>query len=311
MLALVNTPDAENPAEIREVEEPTPAPNEALVEVRAFSINRGELSLLANRPEGWRPGQDIAGVVARAAADGSGPAEGAQVTAVVDEAGWAERAAVPTTRVGVLPDSVSLGAGATLGVAGLTALRALRVGGSLLGARVLVTGASGGVGRFAVQLAHMGGAEVTAVAGSRRRAEGLEDLGAGRIVTDGDDLDGVFDLILEGVGGPSLERSVGVLAPDGVVVLYGASTEEPARIGLFDFAGDRGAGGLGGSIHSFGVYATDIETFGLDLGYLAGLVGEGRLVAPVSLEENWRNLGTAVEALRNRRVKGKAVLSVG
>ncbi len=70
-----------------------------------------------------------------------------------------------------------------------------------------------------------------------------------------------FDLVLEGIGEPSLERPVGVLAPGGVTVLYGASTGEPSRIGLFDFAGNRGAGGLGDSIHSFGVYATDIETF--------------------------------------------------
>lgn len=104
---------------------------------------------------------------------------------MVDETGWAERAAAPTARVGLLPDNVSFGAGASLGVAGLTALRALRVGGSLLGARVLVTGASGGVGRFAVQLASLGGAEVTTVAGSQERARGLEDLGADNIVVDG------------------------------------------------------------------------------------------------------------------------------
>jgi NADPH:quinone reductase len=187
MLALVNTPDGGEPVEIREVDEPDPATDETLVEVRAFSINRGELSLLSSRPEGWRPGQDVAGVVAQAAADGSGPPQGARVVAVADEAGWAERAAAPSTRVGILPDDVSFGAGSTLGVAGLTALRALRTGGSLLGARVLVTGASGEVGRFAVQLVRMGGADVTAVAGSEERAEGLEDLGASRVVVGAED----------------------------------------------------------------------------------------------------------------------------
>jgi NADPH2:quinone reductase len=65
--------------EIREVEEPDPAPDETLVEVRAFSINRGEPSLLSNRPEGWQPRQDVAGVVARATADGSGPSQGTRV----------------------------------------------------------------------------------------------------------------------------------------------------------------------------------------------------------------------------------------
>lgn len=201
---------------------------------------------------------------------------------------------------------MSFSAGATLGVAGLTALRALRVGGSLLGARVLVTGASGGVGRFAVQLAHAGGARVTAVAGSPERAEGLEELGARAVVTGEEDLGGPYDLVLEGVGGPSLERSIGALTPEGVVVLYGASTEEPARIALIDFAG-----GLGGSIRSFGVYATGLDTFGEDLEYLATLVSAGRLSAPVGLEKSWRELGEAAAALRDRRVKGKAVLSVG
>ncbi len=108
---------------------------------------------------------------------------------------------------------------------------------------------------------------------------------------------------MEGVGGPFLERSVRALAQDGVAVLYGASAREPARIGLFAFAGE-----LGGSIRSFGVYATDTGTFGRDLAYLAGLVSEGRLIASVGLQRSWRELGPAARALRDCRVKGKAVL---
>jgi len=79
MLALVNTPSAATPVELREVAEPEPGPDEAIVEVRAFSLNRGELALLAGRAEGWRPGQDIAGVVVQAAADGGGPKKGTRV----------------------------------------------------------------------------------------------------------------------------------------------------------------------------------------------------------------------------------------
>lgn len=146
---------------------------------------------------------------------------------------------------------------------------------------------------------------MTAVAGSRERARGLEELGAGSIVMDGEDPSGPFDLVMEGVSGPSLERSVRALSSKGVVVLYGAATREPASIGLFDFAG-----GLGGSIRSFGVYATGNDTFGRDLSYLAGLIDEGKLASPVDLEKNWRELNSAIEALRERRVKGKAVLSL-
>src|SRR5207237_10785266 len=95
MLAIVNTPAGPEPVAIREVAEPELRPNEALVAVHAFSLNRGELRLFQVRPEGWRPGQDIAGVVVRAAADGSGPAAGTRAVALADPAGWAERAGVP------------------------------------------------------------------------------------------------------------------------------------------------------------------------------------------------------------------------
>jgi|SRR5579859_575923 len=134
MRALVATGKAEAPLELSEVGEPSPAPNQAVVEVRAVSINRGELRLLGARPAGWRPGQDVSGVVAQAAVDGSGPPVGTRVVALVDQAGWAERAAVPTTRIGLLPDGVPFAQAAALPVAGLTALRALRLASKRAGA---------------------------------------------------------------------------------------------------------------------------------------------------------------------------------
>src|SRR6202008_2570368 len=104
MLALVNTANSTSPVELREVTEPQPAPNEALVEVRAFSLNRGELRLLQIRPESWRAGQAISGVGLQAAPDGNGPRAGERVVALTDTAGWAERAAVPAHRMAALPD---------------------------------------------------------------------------------------------------------------------------------------------------------------------------------------------------------------
>src|SRR5207249_2945603 len=90
MLAIVNTPGEPEPVAIREVPEPELRPNEALVAVHAFSLNWGELRLFQVRPEGWRPGQDIAGVVLRPAADGSSPPAGSRVVALCDQAGGAE-----------------------------------------------------------------------------------------------------------------------------------------------------------------------------------------------------------------------------
>src|SRR5437660_8919883 len=106
MIAIVNTHSGTAQVELREVPEPRPAANEALVEVRAFSLNRGELRLMQTRPEGWRPGQDISGVVLKPAANGGGPNAGARVVALTDNAGWAQRAAVPAHRMAVLSDNV-------------------------------------------------------------------------------------------------------------------------------------------------------------------------------------------------------------
>ena len=174
MLVLVNTPNGKAPLELRELPEPQPARNEVLVAVRAFSLNRGELRSLVNNAEGWVPGQDVGAVVLQQAGDGSGPAAGSRVVALMDEFGWAERAAVPSHRMAVLPDTVSFSQAATLPVAGLTALRTLRHGAPLLGKRVLITGAAGGVGTIAVQLAARSGARVTAVVGRVERAAGAE-----------------------------------------------------------------------------------------------------------------------------------------
>ena len=105
-------------------------------------------------------------------ADGSGPPAGARIVALMDEFGSAERAAVPTQRI-VLPDTVSFAAVAALPLASLNSLRTLRHGAPLLNKCVLITGAAGGVGHRALQLAARSGARVTAVAGQPERAAGL------------------------------------------------------------------------------------------------------------------------------------------
>ena len=152
MLALL-TSSADPGVELAEAPDPEPLPSEALVAVESISLNRGEVRGLGNKPPGSLTGWDLAGTVRRAAADGSGPQEGARVVGVHDKA-WAQLAAVPTRTLSVLPDEVSFAQAAALPVAGITALLALDIAGNPLARRVLITGASGGVGRFAVQLAH-------------------------------------------------------------------------------------------------------------------------------------------------------------
>ncbi|WP_433427425.1 zinc-binding dehydrogenase [Nonomuraea sp. CA-141351] len=202
--------------------EPEPAPNEFLLGVRAYALNHDELNLIRRRPEGWRPGQDTAGIVLRAAADGSGPPAGARVAAYLDWEGWAERVPVPAHRAAVLDDRVSFDQAATLPIAGLTALRALRAAGAVLGRQVLITGATGGVGQFAVQLAVASGAHVTAyVSRPEKRVTALE-LGAHRVITSLDEHDlGPFAAVLDGIGGPLTAQAVRRMAPRGTLIWYG------------------------------------------------------------------------------------------
>ena len=298
--AIVNTPDGPG---IAAVDDPRPAAhNEALVAVRAFSLNRGELALLEARTERWRPGQDVAGVVVEPAGDGSGPAVGSRVVALVEQAGWAELAAVPTDRLAVLPDQVSIERAAALPLAGLTALRTLRLGGNLLGRRVLVTGASGGVGGTQVQLAVAAGAEVTAVAGARHH-ENLLARGVTSVVNDPAAVQGLYDLVADWVGGASLAAALGKVAPRGTVVL-GSGSPDKTPINIYDFFGHEGA-----RIVAYLSYAHP-EPPGPDLATLARLVATGRLDPVVGLVTSWTRLQDAITVLTQRRLAGKAVLTV-
>jgi len=306
MRALVNRGDGKVAVDFSEVSEPEPGANEAVIKVEAVAINRGELRLLAARPQGWRPGQDVAGTVLAAAGDESGPQEGTRVVAWPEQAGWAERVAVPSSHLATLGDDVSAAEAATLPVAGVTALRILRIGGDLNGKKVLVTGAAGGVGRFAVELAARSGAIVTAVAASPSRAAGLEDLGAHAVVEDIEQADEGFDLILEAVGGPSLEASIRLVAPQGTVAVFGNSSNSPARVAFGDFRGRAGA-----RIESFFVYESgEPPTFGEDLQVLADMVARGSLHPQVGMETPWSEANSVFQALADRRVNGKAVLLV-
>jgi NADPH2:quinone reductase len=191
---------------------------------------------------------------------------------------------------------------AAIPVAGVTALRALRQLGSLMGRRVLVTGASGGVGRFAVQLAARAGAHVVASVGSAERGEGLSALGAAEVVVG---VDGVSEPVhgaLDNVGGRTLAEVFALLEPDGRVQSVGMASREPTTI---DFEQARLRGG-GTRIEAFTVG----PRFGPDLAFLVGLVARGELDPQVDWRGPWDKAADAAAALLGRRVRGKAVLEV-
>ncbi|MCP2165216.1 zinc-binding dehydrogenase [Goodfellowiella coeruleoviolacea] len=303
MRALVHDPSAFQGLGFAEVPEPLPARSQVLIEVHAVSLNFAELAFKAERCEpGEILGGDAAGVVRQAAADGSGPAVGTRVTTFDWRGGWGELRAVDTANLAVVPDSVDLGAASALPVAGVTALQALRGLGSVLGRRVLVTGASGGVGRFAVQLAARAGAHVIAAVGSAARGQGLAELGAAEVVVGLENVTAPVFGVLDNVGGDLLAEAFALVEPGGSVQSIGNAARRPTVI---DFERERLRGG-GRRIEPF-VVSTP---FGPDLAHLVTALERGWLDPQIGWRTGWDRAAEAAEALLARRVAGKAVLDV-
>ncbi|MGR7994321.1 zinc-binding dehydrogenase [Xanthobacter sp. ZOL 2024] len=308
--------DADGRLALQECPPPVPAAGEALVRVAAVSLNRGEVTRAQGAKPGTRLGWDVAGEVEVAAADGSGPPVGTRVVGLVASRGWADQVAVPTSQLAKVPAAIALATAASLPVAGLTALYAVRRGevflGSLLGRRVLVTGATGGVGQFAARLARLSGARVTALVRSAADAPLATAAGADAVaITDGD-ADaaralGPYDLIIESVGGSSLARSLDMLAPRGICVVFGVSADTEAHIDAraFYMAGAKTISGLA----VFEEIKT-AEPAGRALALLLALVGAGRLEPPPTETRPFARLPEAAQDLLARRVRGKLILTL-
>ncbi len=299
MRSLVYDPSAPHGLRLGDAPDPVPGPGQVLVQNDAISLNYGELRNIASNAPGAVPGWDSAGIVVRAAADGSGPPAGARVVTFGWGGGWGRLRAADVAELAVVPGSVELGAASTLPVAAVTALRALRDLGGIVGRRVLITGASGGVGRFAVQLAARAGAHVIASVGSPARAAGLTSLGARQVVTGLDGVEAPLHGILDNVAGPQLAEAFALLAPGAVAQWIGSASGQPisletrhkmsqGRLNAF-FVGDR---------------------LGPDLSYLLTLLADGSLDPQIGWRGGWQNAPAAAEALFARRINGKAVLDV-
>jgi NADPH:quinone reductase-like Zn-dependent oxidoreductase len=176
----------------------------------------------------------------------------------------------------------------------------------VLGKRVLVTGATGGVGRMAIQLAHASGAHVTAmVRDALKSTEHLQQLGAAEVV---EHIRSEFDLIIEGVGGPTFGLAIEHLAPRGVVVnIATQSDDETVTFHAARF--DRAKGASIYTLDLFDELASHSGAAG-GLSRLCTLMAEGRLDGQIELEDSWREPARALDALLERRIGGKAVLHV-
>jgi len=311
MKAVVVRPDTPEKLHIENVEAPQPLPSEALVRVHAVSLNRGEVRRAFGATEpGMRPGWDLAGVVEQPAADGQGPKPGTRVVGFKPSGAWAEQVAVPPHALAALPDNVSFAQAATLPVAGLTALLALKKGGLLLGKHVLITAATGGVGDFAVALAAFAGAHVTAHV---RRAEqaafaqasGAHNIAVGESLAQAAGQFGPYALILDSVGGQTLTDALALLDTGGTCVNFGTTAGSQVTFDASKFYGIGGASLLGFILfHEVTLGAPPSA----GLATLAALVSEGRLAPQISVQAPWTDIAQLAQDLLGRKYAGKAVL---
>ncbi|AOK88709.1 zinc-binding dehydrogenase [Paenibacillus polymyxa] len=306
--AIVTDPFASGYFAIKEVAAPQAQPWEAIVQVQAFSLNRGEVVDARNNGGQIRPGWDFSGIVVEQAKDGTGPKQGSRVVGLLLMGAWAEQVAAPTSLLAEFPDDITFAQAATLPVAGLSALYTLRKGGMLLGKRMLITGSTGGVGIFAHQLAAQSGAFTVGVARTTEKALLVQEAGANEVIV-GDtaipsvDAFGPYHLIIDSVGGDTLAALLTQLVPDGICVSMGHSSSPYATINI------RGLGGR--TLYSF-FLGEEINRYSPaeDLKLLGEFVSKGQLVPRIEVETSWKEIGTIAQQLIDRRFSGKAVLQI-
>ena len=307
--------------EYRDVDRPQIADDEVLVRVHAAGVDRGVWHLMTGRPYPVRlagyglrapktqvPGMDVAGVVEAVGRDVTRFQRGDEVFGV-GKGAFAEYARASEDKLAPKPANLTLEQAAAVPISGTAALQALRDHGRVRpGQHVLIIGASGGVGSFAVQLAKAVGAEVSAVC-STTKVDLVASLGADRVIdyTREDFAEGEsrYDVILDIGGNSSLSRLRRALAPKGTLVITGGET------------GGRWLGGTDRQIRALALspfVSQTLTTFiakenHRDLLVLKGFIEAGEVTPVIDRTYALREAPEAIRYLQEGRARGKLVIA--
>jgi NADPH:quinone reductase-like Zn-dependent oxidoreductase len=308
---------------LRTVEKPTPTDDQVLIKVHAASVNAADGHLLRGffamrpltgmrKPKDSRFGIDCAGTVEAVGKNVTQFKPGDEVFGVANGA-IAEYACASERTLVTKPDNVTFQEAGSVGVAGLTALQGLRNQGNIQpGQKVLVNGASGGVGTFAVQIAKAFGAEVTAVCSSRN-LEQARSIGADHVIdytkedfTMGDQR---YDMIFDNVGNHTIAERRRVLTPNGICVLAGMGSA-----GKHEGQWSR----LTGNLKAFFVSPFIPQKFKFfiaktlpaDLTVLRNLMQEGKVKPVIDREYPMNETAEALGYLEEGHARGKIVITI-
>jgi NADPH:quinone reductase-like Zn-dependent oxidoreductase len=307
--------------QLREVVIPTPGEDQVLIQVKAASLNIYDHHMTTGTPYlarsvgGWGkprnpiPGADLAGVVVAVGANVTGLSVGDQVFGEVGYGAFAEYALADPKRLALIPPGVGFEAAAATPMAGLTALQGLRDhGGLVAGGRVIVNGASGGVGTFAVQIARALGAEVTAVC-STAKVETARSIGATKVIdytsSDFTETERGYDLLFDNAGHRPWSETSKVLAEGGINV--SVTGPKHALMGPYrNFLVRKVLSSFGKKRFTWFTAAAKQE----DLEFLADLLASGALVPVIERRYPLDRLPEALEDLSQGHAAGKLVIHV-
>jgi NADPH:quinone reductase-like Zn-dependent oxidoreductase len=311
--------------QITDVEEPAPKDNEVLLRVRAASVNpydwhfmRGDpylLRLMAglSRPKDQRLGSDVAGQIESVGSNVTQFKPGDEVFGSCRGA-FAEYACSEESKLIAKPANVSFAQAASVPIAAFTALQSLRLGGltgngsKQLNRKVLINGAAGGVGTFAVQIARSFGAQVTAVC-STRNAEMVRSIGADRVVDytqqDFTQTSERYDIFLDNVGNRSLSACRRLLNSNGTYIAAGGSTDPWMIRPLARMVTQLVLSRLG-SQNLVGIFAKASQA---DLAIMCDLMKAGKVIPVLDKTFTFSELREAIRYLETGHARGKVVIT--
>jgi NADPH:quinone reductase-like Zn-dependent oxidoreductase len=312
---VINQYGSADVLELKEINKPVIKPNEVLVRVHAAGVNAGDVFCMRGspwlarfsvglpKPKDYVLGWDMAGVVEAIGADVADFQVGDEVYAACDGA-FAEYVAVAEEKVAPKPANLTFEQAAAVPTAGITALQGLRDAGTVQpGQRVLINGASGGVGTFAVQIAKALGAEVTGVC-STRNVEMVRELGADRVIDytqqDFTQNGARYDLILDNVASRSFADLRRALTKEGVIIPnsgHGGMSYVIKGMLLSPFNGQQGA-----------PLTTSMN--GAELRVLNEMIEAGQITPVIDKVYPLDKTADALRQLENEHAQGKIVISV-
>lgn len=314
------TPDV---LRLRDIEPPPVGPGEVLVQVRAAGVDPGVWHLMSGmpylvramgfglrRPKVPVPGRDVAGVVHAVGAGVAGLRPGDEVYGTCETGSFAEYATARAGRLAPKPERLTFEQAAVTPISGVTALQGLRDSGRLQpGQRVMVIGAAGGVGSFAVQIATALGATVTAVC-SGGKAELVRSLGAGEVIDytreEVTSHGPRYDLILDTAGSRPLSVLRRALRPQGTLVIVGGEHGGPI-LGGFDRSLRAPLASVLGGQRLRGLMAKENAA---DLAELTKLIESGAVTPLVERAYPLAEAAEAIRYLHAGHVSGKLAVTV-